>query len=347
MVQGRAAGNGNFDIDAITRLVNADAIVPALIEQPFVDRELAELEAEAAELEADLQNPSSNRVDEAQAFMQRTGAAKLNVSGLQAGITIQESRNEFSGGARGSERVWEERKEDAKKEREAQARAADFADDAQNAAQRMTPEQWDHAPSREYPGMTNAEALSAIRRINGNLPFYSQLAVQRGLIREDERPEFERLMQVRERMLVAERNGNTNTSEYQVDRRSWETAPQNLRTATTDIVVLANERGADAPTPVVAGASGNAVGSAALDTRTDAFTVESGAPPSAPHVPVSVAANLDRADGATADRTSLASTFNSSASGAAAPQPPAAVVPTVPAPARVAAASFDQSAGMI
>lgn len=354
MVQERVSGNGNFDIDAITRLVNADANAPALIEQPFVDPVADAFAADVQDTADEIRhNPGSNLAEEAMQIMNAPGVAKLGagvMADLRAAVQLQEEKaaNGADAFMRG-DRVWEERKERDDKDRKEQARIADFADDAQNATQRMTPEQWDQAPSREYPGMTNAEALSAIRRINGNLPFYSQMAVQRGLIREDERPEFERLMQVRERMLVAERNGNTNTAEHQADRRSWETAPQNLRTATTDIVVLANERGADAPTPVVAGASGNAIGSAARNSEVDALSVDGGGPPSAaPTVPVSVAANLDRVDGATADRMSLASTFNSSASGASAPQPPAAVVaPTAPAPPRVAAAGFDQSTGMI
>lgn len=154
MVQERAAGNGNFDIDAITRLLNADANAPVEIDQPLVDPDTEALMAEAKELETDLQNPSSNRVDEAQAFMQRTGAAKLNVSGLLAGITIQESRNEFSGGARGNDRVWEERKDREDKDRREQAKIADMADDANNGQLSTKPDQFGNS-QQDYADLSN------------------------------------------------------------------------------------------------------------------------------------------------------------------------------------------------
>jgi hypothetical protein len=349
MVQERISGNGNFqDLDAILKSANAMENASTLIEQPFVDREMAELEAEAAELETDLQNPSSNRVDEAQAFMQRTGAAKLNVSGLQAGITIQESRNEFSGGARGSERMWEEREKREEKERKEQAKIADMADDLANASKPMTPEQWDEAPSTEYPGMTNAEALAAIRRINANLPFFSQLAVQRGLIRPEDELAFQTYMRNEQWLMEQERAGNTNTAEYRARKQQQVEAQQNhpeFEPAAREVVRLANDRGlensADAP---LVGAQGNAVGSTSRDSEIDAFSVGEQIPASP--TSVSVAKSLDQSDGPKANQTSITGTFNASADGTAATS--LGATPIAPAqPLRVASTNFDQSAGMI
>lgn len=353
MVQNRAAGNGNFDIDAITRLVNADANAPAIMDQPFIDPAADAFAADVQETADQIRyNPGSSLVEEAAQLMNAPGAAKLGagvMADLRAAVQLQEEKaaNGADAFMRG-DRVWEERKERDDKDRKEQARIADFADDAQNASQRMTPEQWDQAPSREYPGMTNAEALSAIRRINGNLPFYSQLAVQRGLIRPEQEADFQAYMRNEQWLMEQERAGNTETPEYRTRRLEQDTARTtnpNFETASRSVVNAANDRGVGplAATTV----SGGQSDALAFGSRVNTLSMDAGAPSPATIVPVSVAATLDRTDGVAADRTSLASTFNSSANGAAAPQPPAAVVPSAPAPPRVAAAGFDQSTGMI
>lgn len=141
MVQARI-GN-NFDIDAITRMVNADANVPATEDKPFVDQQAEALEAEAEEFETELQNPSSNRVDEARRFMESSGAAKLSagrLSAIQSGITVSETRNEFSFGGRRADDWSEQREKSEERERKRQDDIAKFADDAQEATERRQAE---------------------------------------------------------------------------------------------------------------------------------------------------------------------------------------------------------------
>lgn len=141
MVQTRTGTN--FDIDAITRLMNADANVPAMSDQSITDPMAEALEAEAEDFETELQNPSSNRVDEAKRFMERPGAAKLSagrLSAIQSGITVAEKRDEFSFGSQRGDRILEEREKSEEKERADKARAANVADDLNEVAERRQAE---------------------------------------------------------------------------------------------------------------------------------------------------------------------------------------------------------------
>ncbi|MEK6637719.1 MAG: hypothetical protein AABY88_06505 [Pseudomonadota bacterium] len=147
MVQGRAAGNGNFDIDAITRLVNADAIVPAVIDQPFIDPAADAFAADVQETADQIRyNPGSSLVEEAAQLMNAPGAAKLGagvMADLRAAVQLQEEKaaNGADAFMRG-DRVWEERKERDDKDRKEQARIADFAEDANNGQLSTTPDRY-------------------------------------------------------------------------------------------------------------------------------------------------------------------------------------------------------------
>ena len=71
----------------------------------------------------------------------------------------------------------------------------------------------DTTPSSEYPGMTVGEVLRGLRIINENLPFYSQRAVDRGLIKPEERLAFEQYMREKywlEQQLALQRRGEPN-----------------------------------------------------------------------------------------------------------------------------------------
>lgn len=156
MVQTRTGTN--FDIDAITRLVNADTNVPAMSDQSITDPMAEALEAEAEDFETELQNPSSNRVDEAQRFMERPGAAKLSagrLSAIQSGITVAEKRDEFSFGSQRSDRILEEREKSEEKERKSKADIAKFADDAADASQlSTTPDRYGNS-QQDYADLNN------------------------------------------------------------------------------------------------------------------------------------------------------------------------------------------------
>jgi hypothetical protein len=140
MVQERISGNGNFDIDAIMRLANADANAPAMIDQPFIDPVADAFVADVDDMVDEIRyNPSANLIEEAQQIMNSPMAAKLGagvMADLRAAVQLQEEKaaNGADAFARG-DRVWEEREKRDEKERKEQARIADIADDAQNAQQ--------------------------------------------------------------------------------------------------------------------------------------------------------------------------------------------------------------------
>jgi len=143
MVQGRAAGNGKFDIDAITRLVNADANAPALIEQPFIDPVADAFAADVDDMVDELRfNPSSNLAEEAQQIMNSPLAAKLGagvMADLRAAVQLQEEKaaNGSDAFMRG-DRVWEEREKREERDRKDKADNAKFAEDANDASQLST-----------------------------------------------------------------------------------------------------------------------------------------------------------------------------------------------------------------
>ncbi|NJS13517.1 MAG: hypothetical protein HC788_01580 [Sphingopyxis sp.] len=145
MVQERVSGNGNFDIDAITRLVNADANAPALIDQPFIDPVADAFAADVKDTADEIKyNPGSNLAEEAMQIMNAPGAAKLGagvLADLRAAVQLQEEKaaNGADAFMRG-DRVWEERKERDDKDRKEQSRVADIADDLQNAEERRQAE---------------------------------------------------------------------------------------------------------------------------------------------------------------------------------------------------------------
>jgi hypothetical protein len=98
---------------------------------------------------------------------------------------------------------------DARRDRQQQAeqqraeREAAILRDAEN----------DTAPSSEYPGMTVGEVLRGLRIINENLPYYSQRAVDKGLIKPEERLAFEQYMREKywlEQQRALQRRGEPN-----------------------------------------------------------------------------------------------------------------------------------------
>lgn len=167
MVQERSAGNGNFDIDAISRAANAmaDRANAALVETtqiPEIDHALEAIESEAADLTDEiLSNPSSNRADEAMAFLATPAAAKLKagvVSGIQAAITIQQEKATNGADAfRTSNETWQAQKDKREQERKAAEDADEFGDKMQNAAQQNEQQRQERAEAwansdHEYAG---------------------------------------------------------------------------------------------------------------------------------------------------------------------------------------------------
>jgi hypothetical protein len=159
MVQGRAAGNGNFDIDAIRMAANAMENAPALIEQPFVDPVADAFAADVDDMVDELRfNPSSNLAEEAQQIMNSPLAAKLGagvLADLRAAVQLQEEKaaNGADAFMRG-DRVWEERKERDDKDRKEQAKIADMADDANNSQLSTTPDRFGNS-QQDYADLSN------------------------------------------------------------------------------------------------------------------------------------------------------------------------------------------------
>ncbi len=358
MVQERVTGNGNFDIDAIRMAANAMENAPAVIDQPLVDPIADAFAADVDDMVDELRfNPSSNLTEEAQQIMNSPLAARLGagvMADLRAAVQLQEEKasNGADAFTRG-DRVWEEQKEKREKERAEQAKI-DAADDMANASKPMTPEQWDEAPSSDYPGMTNAEALAALRRINANLPFFSQLAVNKGLIKPEDELAFQAYMRNELWLKEQERIGNTNTDEYRMRKQQQEqtqkTKPE-FKPAAQEVVRFANARSLDNEvSAAVVGAQAGEVGeNSTIDSGTAALTAYDGALSSMTVEPVSVAKSLDQPEQSVIDQPSLTTAFNASANGAvgAVPSQSAAAQITPAQPVRVASANFDQSVGMI
>lgn len=147
MVQEIVSGNGNFDIDAITRMVNADANAPAVIDQPFVDPVADAFAADVDDMVDELRfNPSSNLAEEAAQILNSPLAAKLDagvMADLRAAVQLQEEKAANGADAfMHGDRVWEEQKEKREKERAEQAKIADMADDANNGQLSTKPDQY-------------------------------------------------------------------------------------------------------------------------------------------------------------------------------------------------------------
>lgn len=348
ILEGRrtTTGNGNYDVATIA------AAASRLVDSPPSDAEqqIHDVIEDAQRMFDELlANPSSGLVEEATQFL--NAFARYMPPGLAAqarhAISLQEERIAASpdrSGPTGDN--WREQRERDDKERKDQAKIADMADDLANAPKPMTPEQWDQAPSTEYPGMTNAEALAAIRRINVNLPFFSQLAVQRGLIKPEDEMAFQAYMRNELWLMEQERAGNTNTAEYRTRKQQQEQAREahpDFQTASRSIANVANDReNGPLATSIVSGDQNDA---SAFDSRIDAVNVDAGPPTTVNRG--SLAATLDRAEGAIADQPSLRGTFNPLAAGAPNAESVAMNAPIPPTQPRVAATGFDQSTGMI
>jgi hypothetical protein len=160
MVGQRAAGNGNFDIDAIRMAANAMENAPAVIEQPIVDPMADAFAADVEDMVDELRfNPSSNLAEEAAQIGNAAGAAKLGagvMADLRAAVQLQgeKAANGADAFLRG-DRVWEERKERDEKDRKEQVRITDMADDANNGQLSTTPDR--HGLSEQNYAELNTE----------------------------------------------------------------------------------------------------------------------------------------------------------------------------------------------
>lgn len=73
---------------------------------------------------------------------------------------------------------------------------------------------WENAQSSEYPGLTNKEVLAGLRKICGNLPYYSDMAVKNGWIAAKDKAKFEEYLTDELWLKEQERIGHTNSPDY-------------------------------------------------------------------------------------------------------------------------------------
>ena len=88
-------------------------------------------------------------------------------------------------------------------------------------------EAWDNAPSSEYPGMTNKDVLAGLQLICGNLPYYTDMAVKKGWIKEEDKDKFAKYLLDKEWLKQQERDGKTNTPEYIAKKEQFEIDDKN------------------------------------------------------------------------------------------------------------------------
>lgn len=96
-------------------------------------------------------------------------------------------------------------------------------------------EAWDNAPSSEYPGLNNKEVLAGLRLICGNLPYYTDMAVKKGWIKEEDKEKFAKYMRDELWLKEQERNKKTNSPEYIAKKQEHE----NEKKANPDFVPAA------------------------------------------------------------------------------------------------------------
>ena len=161
------------------------------------------------------------------------------------------------------------RQQQQQAEQAASARREQILRDAEN----------DNTPSSDYPGLTRGDVLRGLRIINENLSFYSARAVERGLIKPEERLAFEEYMRQKywlEQQRALQRAGQPNELDTpegrERQRQIEETARKNPN------FVKAERESLDA-TARRAGMTQDATATIANDarrisSRTDVFTAE-------------------------------------------------------------------------
>jgi hypothetical protein len=204
-------------------------------------------------------------------------------------------------------------------------------------------EAWDNSPSSEYPGMSNREVLAGLQRIVGNLPYYADQAVKKGLIKEEDKIKFEEYMRRELWLKEQERNGNTKSAEYIAAKRDQDQANKDhptFKPAAVDTLNTANSFGRSITTEVQS-QTNLAQGTARIESGTDAFNNASTTAP----VTSSVAKTMDEKSSPVA---TMLPAFNS-ASNVALPVTPAAAPSIIPKADVIVSsnAGFNMNAGAI
>ncbi|WP_283419129.1 hypothetical protein [Sphingopyxis sp. Geo48] len=187
--------SNNFDIDSIRRaadaIENAGAIDPAIA-----------FAADVEEMIDDLRfNPSTNLAEEAAQILNSPMAARLDsgvLMNLRAAVNLQEEKQENGSGAIMRGDTWNERREQAERERKEQARVTDMADDAMGNQLSTTPDRYG-VSQRDY-----AELSDEFKTRDGQERFMNFLRMMYPNMSDTERERFAEDA----RVIAAVRSGN-------------------------------------------------------------------------------------------------------------------------------------------
>lgn len=263
MVQARI-GN-NFDIDAITRMVNADANVPATEDKPFIDAVADAFAADVDDMVDELRfNPSSNLAEEAAQILNSPLAAKLGagvLADLRAAVQLQEEKaaNGSDAFMRG-DRVWDEREKREEKERKDQAKIADMADDANNTQLSTTPDRYGLS-EQNY-----AELNSELKTRDGQERFMAFLRMMNpGMTGEQIRRRFDDAQ-----IVAAVRSGQATDAQ----RQAYNGMSDERRDDASTSLAQYEEMGGSRFTPTVANQADAQAVTVSAETATETTTVD-------------------------------------------------------------------------
>lgn len=300
-------------------------------------------------------NRSSGSGNELEAMLVTNIAAKLP-AGMRAEVASAiileaERRDNMSDNPFGFQQ-WERLKEDVKREREAKANAEKIAEDVQDIQQQQEQQRQARAEAwrneeHDYAGqrMTGAQWMQMIqwfRTPENRTAWEDAMMAETGQSREQVRATGTRMDRYFD-LMEKQANGETLTSDEQVEFNTLDQDPDIRRGVTTMQSLQANRPGmsASADTPVSANIEGdlrNGVSATAANSRSDVYGDVAA---TAATRTTSVAAGLDGGT-TTASASALSANFNIQATGA--PMPPPPPVSVQPAP-QLTAASVQVDAG--
>lgn len=109
---------------------------------------------------------------------------------------------------------WIEQEEKEEQDKDVVASADEVLNQLREEAERERIQAWENAQSSEYPGLTNKEVLAGLRKICGNLPYYSDMAVKNGWVAAKDKAKFEEYLTDELWLKEEERLGHTNSPNY-------------------------------------------------------------------------------------------------------------------------------------
>lgn len=218
--------------------------------------------------------------------------------------------------------------------------------DGASEAYRIGSLPWDNEMSSDYPGMKNGEVLSFLRKVNSNLGYYSQMAVNQGLIKPEDENDFQTFLKNELWLKEQVRLGRTNTPEYIERKRHHEEHPRysDFKSAAVKLADDNREWNAEASSEANSGVGASEESIRAGERE---WTVDDTTPP--PHNAItSVARSVDGAGQiAPSNVTPLQTAFVEAKSATSPLDNPENTQAPSATSIRVAAREYDQSVGMI